>query len=401
MRVPSYLSRSRHGIYYFRLHVPEHLRESVGNRTNIRQSLRTGNAQEAIRLARGLVAQYHKAFTSNAPIGMAIKPSPDDTHLIAEIDLSKGVFKLDYDQNNPTEVSNAERILKIFEARHNAPVSHQTAIAAPIPHQAPQNASGVTFSDAVKAFIKSATEIKPGQRTSKKGWNSKSSAGERIANLQAWVYHVGDMDVAHITHDMIIDARTNIALTPPNFTKRLTTDFKGQTLESVLAKQRTKWQKYREDIEKARKNDLQVINIALEDYVETRSNKTVNNYLWVLRQFYDFAIQQKWVTCNEATGLDLPEEDGQGRDPFSQAELKAIFESSYYRNQEYNRPEQYFVPHIQLYTGARLNEVCQLQTRDIIFPENIPGSEHIPCIYFREGIGQHLKIGRASCRERV
>src|SRR5574343_74514 len=136
MRVPSYLSRSRHGIYYFRLHVPEHLRESVGNRTNIRQSLRTGNAQEAIRLARGLVAQYHSIFTSNAPIGMAIKPNPNDTHLIAEIDLSKGIFKLDYDHNNPTEVSNAERILNIFEARQNATASHQNALVAPTPHQA-------------------------------------------------------------------------------------------------------------------------------------------------------------------------------------------------------------------------------------------------------------------------
>lgn len=391
MRIPSYVSRSRHGIYYFRLHVPEHLRATTGNRTNIRKSLRTGNAQEAIRLARGLVAQYHSVFASNDQTIMTVKPTPDDTHLIAEIDLSKGVFKLDYDQSNPDEVSNAERILKILEARHNAPVSHKTAIAAPAPRQAPTNSAGVTFSNAVETFIKSATEIKPGQRTAKKGWNSKASVGERIANLRAWVYHIGDIDVAHITHDMVIEARTNISLTPPNFNKRLTTAFKGQTLESVLAKQRTKWQKYRNDVEKARKNDLQVFNIALDDYVETIANKTVNNYLWVLRQFYDFAIQQKWVACNEATGLDLPEDDSKGRDPFSQAELKAIFESSYYSNQEYDRPEQYFVPHIQLFTGTRLNEVCQLQTNDIVFPENIPGSEHIPCFYFHEGKGQRLK----------
>lgn len=396
MRVPSYVSRSRHGIYYFRLYVPEHLRSITGNRTNIRKSLRTGNAQEAIRLARGLVAQYHSAFASDQPNTMAIKPSPDDTHLIAEIDLSKGVFKLDYDQNNPDEVTNAERILKILEARHNAPVSHQNTLVAPTSHEAPKNSAGVNFSDAVEAFIKSATEIKPGQRTSKKGWNTKASAGERVANLNAWVYHIGDIDVAHITHEMIIEARTNIALTPPNFTKRQTTTYKGQTLESVLAKQKTRWHKYREDVEEARKNDMQVINIALEDYVEARSNKTVNNYLWVLRQFYDYAIQKKWVTCNEATGLDLPEEDSQGREPFSQVELKSIFESSYYQNQEYNRPEQYFVPHIQLFTGARLNEVCQLQTNDIVFPDKIPGSEHIPCIYFREGTGQQLKTEKSE-----
>ena len=295
MRIPSYVSRSRHGIYYFRLHVPEHQRASTGNRSNIRKSLRTGNAQEAIRLARGLAAQYHSAFVSNDQHTMTVKPTPDDTHLIAEIDLSKGVFKLDYDQSNPDEFSIDERILKILEARHNAPESHQTAIAAPIPALAPtpKNSSGVTFSKAITAFIQNATEIKPGQRTSKKGWNTKSAAGERQANLNAWLYHIGDIDLAHITPDMIIEARTNIALTPPNFNKRLTTDFKGQTLENVLAKQLAKWQKYREDLEKARKNDLQVINVALEDYVETRSNKTVNNYLWVLRQLYDFALQQK------------------------------------------------------------------------------------------------------------
>lgn len=86
MRVPSYLSRSRHGIYYFRLHVPEYLRESVGNRTNIRQSLRTRNAQEA-----------------------SIYPTPSTS-----------------------------------------------------------KASGVTFPQAIAAFIESTTEVKPRQRTAKK-----------------------------------------------------------------------------------------------------------------------------------------------------------------------------------------------------------------------------------------
>lgn len=395
MRVPSYVSRSRHGIYYFRLHIPEHHRASLGNRVNIRQSLRTGNAQEAIRLARGLADKYHKVFTSDDPL-MAIKPNPDDTHLIAEIDLSKGVFKLDYDQTNPNEVSNAERILKILEARHNASASLELATPTPVLHNPPRNGAGVNFSQVIAAFVQSATAIKPGQRNAQKGWDSKASAGERKANLDAWLYHIGDIDFGHITPEMIIDARTNIALTPPNFNKRLTTDFKGQTLESVLAKQRSKWEKYRADLDKARKNDMQIINVALEDYVETRTNSTVNNYLWVLRQLYDFAIQRKWASRNEAEGLDLPKDDSEGRDPFSQIELKAIFESSYYATQEYNRPEQYFVPHIQLFSGARLNEVCQLETNDIVFPTNIPGSENIPCFYFRPGNSKRLKTEKSE-----
>ena len=171
MRIPSYVQPVLGtASIIFRLHIPEHLRASTGNRSNIRKSLRTGNAQEAIRLARGLAAQYHSAFVSNDQHTMTVKPTPDDTHLIAEIDLSKGVFKLDYDQSNPDEVSNAERILKILEARHNAPVSHQTAIAAPIPALAPtpKNSSGVTFSKPSPPLFKTPPKSNRGNAHPKK-----------------------------------------------------------------------------------------------------------------------------------------------------------------------------------------------------------------------------------------
>lgn len=51
------------------------------------------------------------------------------------------------------------------------------------------------------------------------------------------------------------------------------------------------------------------------------------------------------------------------------------------------------MPHIQLFTGARLNEVCQLQTADIVFPEILWLQTHL--LLLPAGTGQKLKNKRS------
>lgn len=64
IHVPTYLLKSRHGIFYFRLRVPSALREVLG-RTEVRHSLRTGNLSRAGGI-------NHEA---DAPIAVADSPS--------------------------------------------------------------------------------------------------------------------------------------------------------------------------------------------------------------------------------------------------------------------------------------------------------------------------------------
>lgn len=50
---------------------------------------------------------------------------------------------------------------------------------------------------------------------------------------------------------------------------------------------------------------------------------------------------------------------------FEQADLIALFETDDYRNRQFKTPSEYWLPVLALFTGARLNELCQLTASDI------------------------------------
>jgi integrase len=72
MRIPSYIQRSRHGIFFFRIVVPRALRESCDGRWEIKGSLHTRNQREALRMARPLTQLAFSLFDRMAA-GMSTK----------------------------------------------------------------------------------------------------------------------------------------------------------------------------------------------------------------------------------------------------------------------------------------------------------------------------------------
>lgn len=84
MRIPSYLQRSRHGIYYFRIVVPKGLRETFDGQGEIKRSLRTRNLREAMRMARPLALQAYEIFDALGP-GMS-KTEPSIESILANKD---------------------------------------------------------------------------------------------------------------------------------------------------------------------------------------------------------------------------------------------------------------------------------------------------------------------------
>lgn len=50
---------------------------------------------------------------------------------------------------------------------------------------------------------------------------------------------------------------------------------------------------------------------------------------------------------------------------FENSDLVALFESEAYRTQQFKTPSEYWLPLLALFTGARLNELCQLTASDI------------------------------------
>ena len=106
---------------------------------------------------------------------------------------------------------------------------------------------------------------------------------------------------------------------------------------------------------------------------------SVNSYMNILRAAFNFAVNEGWIDRNPARGLRLrdPVDRRDKRLPFSPHQLQLIFNAPLYRgcvNDEagyanvgptITRRGRFWVPLIALYSGMRLNEICQLDTADV------------------------------------
>jgi len=83
----------------------------------------------------------------------------------------------------------------------------------------------------------------------------------------------------------------------------------------------------------------------------------------------------KWLKINDYSSIDLDSplkylkitkiEASEQRDLFKEEDLNKLFNSKEYTQGTHKKASHFWVPLIGLYTGARLNEICQLEIKDI------------------------------------
>lgn len=124
MRIPTYIQRSRHGIYFFRIVVPRELRGRLNGQGEIKRSLRTRNLREAMRMARPLALRAYEIFDALGA-GMSKRTAePSIESVLAnqdnqrELKVSETVVLPNGEQhsytvetNDPAELVIAERII--------------------------------------------------------------------------------------------------------------------------------------------------------------------------------------------------------------------------------------------------------------------------------------------------
>lgn len=134
-----------------------------------------------------------------------------------------------------------------------------------------------------------------------------------------------------------------------------------------------------------------------QDLKSTLSPGSINGYMAKLRALMTFAVNEGWIDRNPATGLSVvdPVRDKDKRLPFSPSQLRLIFNAPIYRgcvNDERrfatpgpNRPRRarFWIPLIALFSGMRLNEICQLDATDI---QNVEG---VACFSINDGAKQN------------
>jgi integrase len=116
------------------------------------------------------------------------------------------------------------------------------------------------------------------------------------------------------------------------------------------------------------------------------SADTANGYLRQLGSLFRYAVAEGMVAADPTAGLLFLKpkiKDKDKRLPFSTADLRAIFGAPLYTGSlddqgGYNRPGpnivrrgRFWVPLVGLFTGMRLNEICQLTLDDFIHTDGV------------------------------
>jgi integrase len=104
------------------------------------------------------------------------------------------------------------------------------------------------------------------------------------------------------------------------------------------------------------------------------SKATIKSLLCIFKDFLKFAVKEDIIESSFSEFIDTPIRLFQhSRSPFTSDELRKIFNPKTYANpRRRNEIPRFWVPLIALYQGCRLNEICQLDTADIVLSKKIP-----------------------------
>jgi integrase len=144
--------------------------------------------------------------------------------------------------------------------------------------------------------------------------------------------------------------------------------------------------------------------------IEKISKTTVNGHIGRLSTLLKYAVREDYLGKNPAEELRIRTEGSkkEARHPFSNEQLEQIFNSPLYTGCQndglgYAKPGnskpkrgKFWVPLIGLFTGMRLNEICQLEVSDI---EKLDGVDVI--LIRKEGEGDDKKLKTRSAKRAV
>lgn len=95
--------------------------------------------------------------------------------------------------------------------------------------------------------------------------------------------------------------------------------------------------------------------------------KTVNSHIILLGSCFKWMVGEGLLSENVMEGLQVKESDSISYQPYTRGELKRLLSADVFTQPDnrFNRTYKFWTPLLGLYTGARLNELCQLRVGDI------------------------------------
>lgn len=174
---------------------------------------------------------------------------------------------------------------------------------------------------------------------------AKTTIYELETKCRQFVRVVGDMDIKAVTRDTILDFLKLMKQMPCNMNK--VKGYEGKSVQDIIA----------------------------TNTAETLSDTTVGNYLGRVSSFFAWAYRVGHIDRNPADGIKFHKKNkvrpDEQRKAYSRHDLIKLVDA-YVQQDEAdslklaNSPERFWLPFISLYSGMRLNEICQLHVEDIV-----------------------------------
>lgn len=164
-------------------------------------------------------------------------------------------------------------------------------------------------------------------------WKVKKTAEENRAIIGNFVDLVGEtLPVSLLSSEHVRDYKDKLLRLPANVSKRR--EYRDKTLEELLQ-----------------------MEIPKEHLL---SNTTLKNRAVKINAFLHWGEKQGYITKPFLNEILEFKGGSSERSPFMKADLEKLFAPEQYLKYTRNNPAHFWVPLIALFTGARIEEICQL-----------------------------------------
>lgn len=312
LRIPSHLLL-RSGIFYYRIVVPARLRPAFCGRTEFRVSLCTRDKKTALTKCRILSIQAERILNLAESLHMAMKDNPDRMGFIVKYSPKEGLY-VESDPNNPEDGAQAiaaiQQLAPVIAAAEQRPVIDRDEV---LREMNLANALAGIPAIAVQSSRRLSVLQDDHVKVNGAKWRPRTADDYRSC-IRLFIDTVGDVPVQTVS-------------------RRTVADFK----------------------------------VAMTDRM---SPSTLDKKLIALKGLIDYAKSTgDYVGENPFSGqLVLGKRDKRKRPSykeFTSDDLKKIFGEAY-QPFRVGKPHFFWVPLIGLFTGARINEICQLRCNDIL-----------------------------------
>lgn len=315
---PEYLQQTSTGLFLFRLRVPKDCQRDIGKK-ELKYSLKTRSLREARKFTSSILSFLADAFN----------------------DIRLGVIEGDRTAKINHSITEAIRRARLNDSRPYVVYAPESPGTDPEPLQEtpgpPQKYIDVQTIATSTPLFSTIREAFFNEKRVSQSWRLKTQEDhEAVFNLFTEVN--GDVPVSSIDRTLLRDFKSIIIQLPSNMRK--IPAFRDKTIPEIIKLKPEK----------------------------TLSSHTINKYLSRLSNLFSYAVTHGYMNMNPAGSLKVklksrPDEE---RQAYTTEDLQKLF-----REPDTSKSFTYWSPLIALYTGCRLEEVCQLHLEDIRKEEDV------------------------------